>query len=118
MASITVEDGVLRVEIHGLHKVWALKNRLEIPLANVERIEQDPRLTLPGAFALRLPGTNIPGVYAAGTFLADGDRVFWDVRDPAKAVIVHLRDDRYARLIVEVDDPAATVADVSRHVDG
>jgi hypothetical protein len=35
--------------------------------------------------------------------------VFWDVHDPAKAVVVELADDRYTRLIIEVADPRATV---------
>jgi hypothetical protein len=26
--------------------------------------------------------------------------VFWDVHDPAKAVMIHLVDERYARLVV------------------
>jgi hypothetical protein len=41
-------------------------------------------------------------------------RVFWDVHDPAKAVVIHLADERYARLVIGVDDPAATVAAIRR----
>ncbi|WP_210749607.1 hypothetical protein [Nocardia vermiculata] len=37
-------------------------------------------------------------------------KVFWDVKDPAKAVVIELADERYARLVVQVDDPSATVA--------
>jgi hypothetical protein len=31
--------------------------------------------------------------------------VFWDVHDPEKTVVIHLKDERYARLVIEVDDP-------------
>jgi len=31
--------------------------------------------------------------------------VFWDVHDPDKAVGIELRDERYARLVIEVADP-------------
>jgi hypothetical protein len=31
--------------------------------------------------------------------------VFWDVHDPAGAVVIHLADERYARLVIGVDDP-------------
>jgi hypothetical protein len=58
----------------------------------------------------RGPGTQIRGVIVAGTFHQQGDRVFWDVHDAAKAVVIRLADERYARLVVGVDDPAQTVA--------
>ncbi len=58
---------------------------------------------------MRAPGTYVPGVIVAGTFHADGERVFWDVRDAQKAIVIHLGDEQYARLVVEVDDPSAAV---------
>jgi hypothetical protein len=50
------------------------------------------------------------GVITAGTFYQEGERVFWDVHDPEKTVVIQLGDERYARLVIEVDDPRATVA--------
>ena len=40
--------------------------------------------------------------------------MFWDVHDPAKAVVIHLADERYARLVIGVEDPERTVAAVRR----
>ena len=34
--------------------------------------------------------------------------------DPEKAIIIELADERYARLVVEVEDPSATVALITR----
>jgi hypothetical protein len=56
------------------------------------------------------PGAHVPGVITAGTFHIPGERVFWDVHDPAKAVVIELADEHYARLVVQVADPRATVA--------
>lgn len=56
----------------------------------------------------------MPGVITVGTFHIDGERVFWDVHDPAKAVVIELRDQRYVRLIVQVPDPRATVDLIER----
>jgi len=50
-----------------------------------------------------------PGVIVAGTFHQDGKRVFWDVHNKDKAVVIELKDDTYQRLVIEVDDPRATV---------
>ena len=54
-------------------------------------------------------GTNVPGLFAAGTFYTHKELVFWDVRDPVKTIIVSLAHERYKKLIIEVDDPT-TVA--------
>jgi hypothetical protein len=114
VAEIHCDDTTLTVEIQGLHKVWAVKNRLEIPLANVEGITRDPSIAFPGWKALKLPGTHIPGVFTAGTFRIDGEWVFWDVRHLEHAVVIDLRDEHYARLVVEVAEPEETVARVGR----
>jgi hypothetical protein len=34
--------------------------------------------------------------------------------DPEQAVIIHLDDERYARLVIEVDDPWATAATINQ----
>jgi hypothetical protein len=52
----------------------------------------------------------MPGVITAGTFYQEGERVFWDVHDPEKTVVIRLKDERYARLVIEVEDPPTTVA--------
>jgi len=59
---------------------------------------------------LKLAGTDLPGVISAGTFYHHGNWVFWDVHNPEKAIVVDLRDERYEKLIIEVPDPADTVA--------
>ncbi|MBF6480530.1 hypothetical protein, partial [Nocardia cyriacigeorgica] len=89
-------------------KLWALKSRLEIPLANVRGATVDPGVVKESK-GIRAPGTYLPGVITAGTFYTGGERVFWDVRDASRAVVIELRDERYARLIIQVDDPRATV---------
>ncbi|PRY44801.1 hypothetical protein [Umezawaea tangerina] len=109
MALVRIEGDDLVVVIEGLDKLWALKSSLTIPLANVRGATADPGIASEPK-GLRAPGTHAPGVITAGTFHLDGERVFWDVKDPSKAVVVELADERYARLVVQVDDPRATVA--------
>jgi hypothetical protein len=47
-----------------------------------------------------LTSRTVRGVIVAGPFHHESDRVFWDVHDPAKAVVIHLVDERCARLVV------------------
>lgn len=82
---------------------------MTIPLANVRGATADPGIATEPK-GLRAPGSHLPGVITAGTFHQDGEKVFWDVRDPAKAVVIELADERYARLVLQVDDPRAAVA--------
>ena len=55
----------------------------------------------------------MPGPITAGTYYQEGELVFWDVHDPEKTVVIHLKDERYGRLVIEVEDPEATVAQVN-----
>ena len=110
MAEIEITPQALVVHITGADRLWALKSRLEIPLAHVvgaASAQDEAQSWLKG---IRLPGTHIPGVLSAGIFHRHGDRVFWDVHHPLNAIAIELKDDHFARLVVEVDDPAATLA--------
>ena len=106
MTEVEIADGKLVVRVVGWDKVWSLKNRLEIPLQHVAGAHTAPEHVR----GIRAPDTYIPGVITAGTFHLDGDKIFWDVHNPAKAIAIDLRHDRYARLIIEVADPAAAIA--------
>ncbi len=54
-------------------------------------------------------GTDIPGVFAAGTFWSTDGWRFWDVRHADRAITIELHDERLAEIIVEVDAPASAV---------
>lgn len=115
MAKVAVTDDTLRVEIAGLDKLLSLKSRLEIPLLHVRGATSDPDIKN-YRNGWRGPGTYVPGVITAGTFHQAGDRVFWDVHNPAKAVVIELDGEPYQRLVIEVDEPRAVVNAVNRAV--
>jgi hypothetical protein len=117
MADVTIEDGQLRVELEGMHKVWALKNTISVPLSHIVSASAGPIPEADTPKGIRAPGTHIPGVFAAGTWHQHGEKVFWDVRDPERAVVVELRDESYSRLVLEVEDPQATVDLITAQID-
>ena len=110
MTEVELTRDTLIVHVRGMDRLWSLRSRLEIPLSHVLNAEADSQVAREWQKGLRAPGTHVPGVITAGTFFQDGDRVFWDVRDPEKTVVIRLEDERYARLVIEVEDPPATVA--------
>lgn len=110
MTNVSITNGKLTIEVQGWDKLWSLTSRLEIPLEHVLDVRPvDDQETLDAVGGFRALGTCVPGVITAGTFLQEGSWVFWDVHDPAKAIAVDLRDERYSKLIIEVADPAATI---------
>ena len=109
MAEVELTQDTLLVQVQGTDQLWALKSRLEIPLPHVVGAEADPEVALGWRKGIRAPGTYLPGVIAAGTFYQEGEKVFWDVHDPEKMVVIRLKDEKYSRLVVEVEDPASTV---------
>lgn len=112
MAHVSITDRLLTVELHGLHRVWALKRRIQVPLSHVRGATADPGIATEPK-GVRAPGLRLPGV-AIGTFYREGEKHFWDVRSGRHAIVIELVGEAYTRLIVDVDDPRATVDMINR----
>ena len=118
MAEVELAQDALIVHVRGMDRLWALRSRLEIPLAHVlSADEADPALARGWWQGIRSGGIQLPGVITAGTFHQEGERVFWDVHDPEKAVVIGLKDERYSRLVIEVEDPPATVGAIRKRLE-
>ena len=48
----------------------------------------------------------LPFAYPNETY-QHGKRIFWDVHDPERVIVIALKDERYDELIIEVTDPVA-----------
>ena len=107
VAEVELAEDTLVIHVLGMDRLWALRSRLEIPLSHVSGAEAAPEVARRWWQGLRSGGTHVPGVITAGTFHQEGERVFWDVHDPEKAIVIRLRDER---LVIEVEDPPVTVA--------
>jgi hypothetical protein len=109
MTQVSTSDGKLVIDVQGLHKLWALKSRLEIPLEHVSGARHATEERVRG---IRLPGTYVPGLITAGTFYQSGKKVFWDVHNFDKAIAIDLHDESYTSLIIEVSDPKASIREI------
>src|SRR5439155_11418390 len=113
VVDIHIVDDRVVFNVEGLDKLWAFRSELEIPLAHIDGVEINHDEVGRWWHGLKMFGTELPGLFAAGTFYYHGELVFWDVRNPASTVIVSLQHERYKKLIVEVVDPTATAAMVN-----
>ncbi|MFD1466813.1 hypothetical protein ACFQ48_01150 [Hymenobacter caeli] len=118
MVKIEQQDDAVVFVVEGWHKLWALRSELRIPQANIKGARRDAQAAhAPG---LRMPGTHVPGFLKAGTFYLDGffdgKPSFLDVQHDANTIVVDLADEQFTRLIIEVEDPDAAVALLTRLV--
>lgn len=103
MVQIEKEGDNFIFEIKGLHKLWALKSRLTIPAAHILKVYEDKEKSS-WVWGLRMPGTQIPGVITAGTYIVKDGTIFCDVMDVSKSIVVELHDEHYKKLVIEVED--------------
>ncbi|MFK8008229.1 MAG: hypothetical protein AB8H03_17865 [Saprospiraceae bacterium] len=109
MVSISKEESNFHFKVEGLHKLWALKSQLTIPIQNVVRAYQN-REELSGWWkGIRMPGTHVPGLITAGTFYQSGEKIFWDVVNKDEAIIIDLEDESYKKLIIQVENPSEAI---------
>jgi hypothetical protein len=116
MTTVEIGPSHLRVEVEGFDKVLALRSSIEIPIEHVRGASRDPA-ALHEPRGLRLLGTSLPGVVVAGSFYG-GQWLFMDVHEAERAIKIDLDHEHYAALVVEVQDPVATVEAINAAVRG
>lgn len=109
---IAIQNGRLLVRLTGADWLFAFRRGIDVPLAHVRGALVDPVIARAPIRGIRWPGTSLPGAYTAGTIIVDGVRMFWNVRDPNNVVVIDLRDEEFAGLVLDFERPS----DVARMV--
>jgi hypothetical protein len=110
MARIDIAADRLTITLTGIHRVLGRWNDMHVDIAHITDVKPGDR------YATRRPmvrwghASSIPGLLHTGSFLHNGRREFWDVRDSQRAIIIELTGHKYARLVLQVDDPQRTIA--------
>ena len=117
-ARLEITPERLIVHVEGADRLWALKSRLEVPIDHVAGAASATEEAHKWLHGMRVGGTHVPGVISAGRFYSHGQMVFWDVHDPEKAIGIELRDERYGRLVLEVENPEAEIARIEQVISG
>lgn len=115
MIKVTIHNKDITLTVEGLHKLWALKSEMVIPIEQIVGARLNcNEVTMPEGW--RLPGTYIPELITAGTYRAHGDKVFWDVVHQEKSIIIDLCKNEYKQLILEVENPETVVAEINSRI--
>jgi hypothetical protein len=118
MPRLELTDSELIVHLGKWEKLMALHPDVRIPLQQVRGATEDPNFGGASGFklGLRLPGTHIPYVVAAGTFLKAGDRQFVFTRRKLHTIVIELADHEWTRLVIGVPDAHAAAAHINAAV--
>jgi hypothetical protein len=103
--NLVVIDDTLHIELTRLERALAcrLRPRLLVPLRHIIGASTGAP---PRGFALRAPGTNVPGVVKYGTYYSLRGAEFWlykRAQGPG-VLLLELRDEPYRRLVLSVND--------------
>ena len=113
-----IEDGNLVLRFGKRDAAFGFKRRIAIPLTDVSDVTATARKSVP-MHGLRLPGTEIPGFIRAGSYGRGTKREFWNVRKGETVLVIDTTGAApYARLVLEVDDPAGKAAWLSSELGG
>ena len=93
----------------GWHTLWAFKDQLIIPSANILKVYHAPDTKLGWWMGWRIPGTHLPGIIVAGTYYRNKKKSFWDVVNTENTIVLELNNFRYNEIHVEVENPAETI---------
>jgi hypothetical protein len=112
MPKLELTGDELLVHLNLWEALAALQKSIRVPLANVRGATDDAGFDS-SSLGLRLPGTAVPGLIYAGTFIKEGDRQFAFMTRKTRPVVIELANERWARIILGVDDPRGTASQIN-----
>ena len=115
MATVELIDLTLVVKITGVDRFLSFTSQLGIPLSHVTQASLENAEARTFWKGLKAPGMNL-GSTTVGSFHKHDEWVFFDVHNPDHAITINLTDEHYKRLVIEVDDPEATVNTINQAV--
>ncbi|MDE1842872.1 MAG: hypothetical protein KGH95_04395 [Thaumarchaeota archaeon] len=101
--TIRIENKNLIFEMHGIDIILAIRKSITIPLEHVSSVSTD-RISWKPFEQIRVAGTSLPGVIKDGMFLSSDGLLFFEMHNPDKCITVSLKNEKYKKIIFEVDD--------------
>lgn len=116
MPRLELTENELVVHMSKWEAIAALHPSIRVPLSNVRGATDDPGFRS-GSLGLRMPGTAVPGLIYAGTFIKGGDRQFAFMTRKTQPVVIELANEQFARIILGVADPRAAATRINAAIE-
>ena len=107
MVSIRIESDNILIKLKGYHRIWAFRKQITLEIGRIKSVQIADKSLQPDG--IRFPGTYIPKVLIAGTYVWSKRREFWDTTLRGKAIEISLAGGRYSKVVVDVENPSETV---------
>lgn len=117
MPTLELTPDTLIVRLSKVEKFFALHGDVHVPLHQVRGATEDSGFHREG-LGIRLPGTDIPGVLKAGTFLNGADKQFVLLKRSLQPLVIELAGAKFARLVIGLPDARAIAARINAAVAG
>lgn len=100
MVTVEISGENVKIKVIGIHRLWALKREIMFMKKNIVQIKITDKSLRPPF--LRMPGTYIPKLIAAGTFYWKKRKEFWDTDFKKEAIEIDLKNEKYTKIVVNV----------------
>jgi hypothetical protein len=107
VVSIRIESDKIIIKVKGYHQILAFRKKLMLNIGRIKSVQIADKSLRPDG--IRLPGTYIPKVLIAGTYVWNKRREFWDTTLKGKAIEISLGGGSYSKVVVDVEHPSETV---------
>jgi hypothetical protein len=108
MIQITQNQNEFVFEVMRSHKLWSFENKIKVQKENIiNAYKKEEKSSF--WIGWKMPGTSVPWLITAGTFIKNGERHFWDVCKSKNAIVVELKNSSFAKLIIEVENPTESI---------
>ena len=117
MAKVTINPANLRVELTPAERLWGLHGSLTVPgkqVVGAQALGKGWMSTL----GLRLPGTGLPGLLIAGTYVRKGEKAYVSWKRGEQVLQVNLSGNKYSRIVVGVQDAEALAEEINTAITG
>ncbi len=117
MAKVTINPANLRIELTSAERLWGLHGSLTVPgkqVVGAQALGNGWMSTL----GLRLPGTGLPGLLIAGTFVRKGEKAYVSWKRGEQVLQINLSGNKYSRIVVGVADAEALAEEINTAITG
>jgi hypothetical protein len=105
MPQLEITESELIVHLDEWEQFFSFIHKVKVPLAQIVSVRENNGLD-DLKLGWRLPGTHVPFLIAAGTFISKGARQFVYRRRGLQTVVIDLEGHEWARLIIGMNNAA------------
>jgi hypothetical protein len=110
MVTIEISGDNVKIKVIGLHRLWAFKREVLFRKENIIQVKIADKSLRPAP--IKMPGTHIPKIIAAGTYYGTKRKEFWDIDFKKESIEIDLKNEKYTKIVVNVFNLAETMKNI------